>query len=245
MTKYEFLGDLSRLLSDIPDEERIQAMKYYEDYFADAGDGHEQEVLQELGSPEDIAKLIKSDMPENIEYGEGSSSRMQDCMQPYHPSAQGGQSRNEHKTQFDNKEFQKESTPGAGSSILSDSGKNVVLIVILAIITSPIWGTVLLGIISLIVGILSAILGILAGLILGGGGVAIGGFASVFGGAVACVTGNVASGILTIGIGCVLFPVGVLCCYLGVMLCVKLIPAVWQELVKGVNWCSRKLNQIF
>ena len=38
MTKYEFLGDLSRLLADLPEEERKQALHYYEDYFADAGD---------------------------------------------------------------------------------------------------------------------------------------------------------------------------------------------------------------
>ena len=32
MTKYEFLGDLSRLLADLPEEERKQAMHYYANY---------------------------------------------------------------------------------------------------------------------------------------------------------------------------------------------------------------------
>ena len=54
MTKYEFLGDLSRLLKDLPEEERKQALHYYEDYFADAGEDNEQEVLNELGSPENM-----------------------------------------------------------------------------------------------------------------------------------------------------------------------------------------------
>lgn len=63
MTKYEFLGDLSRLLADLPEEERKQALHYYEDYFADAGEDNEQAVLTELGSPVEIAEQIKMITP--------------------------------------------------------------------------------------------------------------------------------------------------------------------------------------
>lgn len=282
MTKYEFLGDLSRLLSDLPDEERRQAMKYYEDYFADAGESREQDVLNELGSPDDIAGKIKSDLSENIEYGEGSSAHVHDFVQPYQSfgqNAQNNQSRgngqeqnqgtqnhqqNEHtqngqsgwqsgqtqntdsswkngQTQNTNTEWQNgqaQSKPG------SDPAKTA-LIVILIIITSPVWGSILAGILSLIVGIIAAILGIFSALILGGGGMAIGGFACVFGGIIAGITGEISSGLLTIGIGCVLFSVGSVCCYLGIMLCIKLIPAIWRECVKGFDWGKGKLNQSF
>lgn len=81
MTKYEFLGDLSRLLKDLPEEERKQALHYYEDYFADAGEDNEQEVLNELGSPENIAELIKADSPDEITYG-----MVQALMLPLHCS---------------------------------------------------------------------------------------------------------------------------------------------------------------
>ena len=37
MNKDIFLRDLGRFLSDIPQDEREQALKYYEDYFEDAG----------------------------------------------------------------------------------------------------------------------------------------------------------------------------------------------------------------
>ena len=46
MTKFEFLGDLSRLIADLPQEEVDQAMEYYEDYFADAGPEKEQEIIR-------------------------------------------------------------------------------------------------------------------------------------------------------------------------------------------------------
>lgn len=72
MNKDIFLRDLDRFLSDIPQEEREQALKYYEDYFEDAGPENEQQVIQELGSPIELAKQIKASNQENIEYGQGN-----------------------------------------------------------------------------------------------------------------------------------------------------------------------------
>jgi len=72
MNKDIFLRDLERFLSDIPQEEREQALKYYEDYFEDAGPENEQQVIQDLGSPVELAKQIKASNQENIEYGQGN-----------------------------------------------------------------------------------------------------------------------------------------------------------------------------
>ena len=52
---------LSRLLQDIPEEDRIDALKYYNDYFDDAGSENEQNVIEELESPEKVAMKIKAD----------------------------------------------------------------------------------------------------------------------------------------------------------------------------------------
>ena len=59
MNKKLFLDELHRLLSDLPPEERNQAIKYYEDYFEDAGPENEQAILKELGSPQELANQIK------------------------------------------------------------------------------------------------------------------------------------------------------------------------------------------
>ena len=59
MTKFEFLGDLSRLIADLPEEDREQAMEYYEDYFTDAGPDKEQEVIKEFISPAYIAEQLR------------------------------------------------------------------------------------------------------------------------------------------------------------------------------------------
>lgn len=59
MTKFEFLGDLSRLIADLPQEEVDQAMEYYEDYFADAGPEKEQEIIRDFISPAYIAEQLR------------------------------------------------------------------------------------------------------------------------------------------------------------------------------------------
>lgn len=257
MTKYEFLGDLSRLLSNLPEDERKQAMKYYEDYFADAGEEREKEVLQELGTPEDVAKLLLEESSENIQYGNGASMHTENQMEPYNNSntdnsntAKNWQSSTQEQNDV---EWQKASyTQNNESNNSQDTTKNAerdttktVLIVILIIVTSPIWLSIVTGILSAIVGIASAILGIFAALILGGGGIALGGTGCVVGGIIAMITGEAAAGVLTSGVGCILFSVGGLLCYLGIMLCIKFFPVAWQGLVKGFHWCSGRLHEIF
>jgi len=48
-------------LAVLPVEERETALKYYEEYFADAGAENEQSVIAELGTPQIVANRIKGD----------------------------------------------------------------------------------------------------------------------------------------------------------------------------------------
>lgn len=61
------MEELKKLLSGISDEERDEALKYYEDYFEEAGSGNEEQVIQELGSPQKVAAMIKADLEEGSE----------------------------------------------------------------------------------------------------------------------------------------------------------------------------------
>ncbi|BCJ94734.1 hypothetical protein acsn021_23030 [Anaerocolumna cellulosilytica] len=60
MTKQDFLKELEDLLLDIPLEERMEALAYYETYFEDAGWEHEDEIIKELESPVKVAASIKA-----------------------------------------------------------------------------------------------------------------------------------------------------------------------------------------
>jgi uncharacterized membrane protein len=58
MKKQEFMEQLEVLLSTIPQMEREEALRYYANYFDDAGEEMEEEVIKELGTPEKVAKII-------------------------------------------------------------------------------------------------------------------------------------------------------------------------------------------
>ena len=65
MNREEYLKRLSFLLKDLPEEEIEDAIAYYEDYFEEAGEEKEEQVIKELGSPEKIAKMIRDSVQEN------------------------------------------------------------------------------------------------------------------------------------------------------------------------------------
>lgn len=52
MNRKQFMEQLERLLSDISEAERQEALEYYEGYFDDAGPENEGEVIRELGNRE-------------------------------------------------------------------------------------------------------------------------------------------------------------------------------------------------
>ena len=58
MNREEYLKRLSFLLKDLQEEEIEDAIAYYEDYFEEAGEEKEEQVIKELGSPEKIARMI-------------------------------------------------------------------------------------------------------------------------------------------------------------------------------------------
>lgn len=62
MNREEFLRQLERLLSDIPEGERWEALEYYRNYFEDAGPEKEASIIEELGSPEEVAASIKKNL---------------------------------------------------------------------------------------------------------------------------------------------------------------------------------------
>ncbi len=67
MTKHEFLDELRRELSFLPEDEAEDAVEYYDEYISESES--EQEAIDELGSPKNVADDVKRDYcsrnPEN------------------------------------------------------------------------------------------------------------------------------------------------------------------------------------
>lgn len=58
MNKTEYLAELSKYLKRVPKQDLDDALEYYEEYFEEAGVENEQKIIEELGTPKDLAKKI-------------------------------------------------------------------------------------------------------------------------------------------------------------------------------------------
>ena len=114
MNRQEFLRQLESLLYAIPANERADALAYYNDYFDEAGTENEQNVIQELGSPQKVAQSIIENL-RNSGY------------EHVYENANGQYSQNSSKNQntYSNKKEKKLKT------------WQIILLIVLAIIGSP------------------------------------------------------------------------------------------------------------
>ena len=64
MNKGDYLSELHKYLKDMPVEERDNAMRFYMEYFDDAGAENEEGVMQQLGTPKQLAEQIMGDAGE-------------------------------------------------------------------------------------------------------------------------------------------------------------------------------------
>lgn len=78
MNKEKFLKELEHLLMDLSEEEREEALSYYQDYFDEAGPEHEVGLLRKLGSPEKVAAELKCALAGDTEGGEFSERGYRD-----------------------------------------------------------------------------------------------------------------------------------------------------------------------
>lgn len=221
MNRKEFMERLENLLQNIPEQERIEALQYYNDYFDDAGVENEQAVLDSLGTPAQVAENIKRDLNQNrYAYGEEQETvNLNKEIVKYQPENQEN---------------------GQTQAVQSKKGLStgvIVLIVILCILASP----VLFGIFAVVVGVLAAIFGTWIALVVGIGstafGLMLGGIAMIIIGIWAFML-HPLLGIALAGAGCLILAAGILCMMLEVLVVGKLTPAIF----KGIRWIYHRLT---
>ena len=168
MNKYEYLAQLRSALSSVSQEEREAAMSYYEEFFSDAGEENEQAVIASLGSPQDLAQSI---IKENSKDTEQTSS-----------SDNSG---------FDSGSFTPPPTPAQQSN--GWTGGQIALIVVLLVISSPIWIGLVIGLFGMIIGIFGALIGIIVTF-------GVCGITSLIAGTAALFTGSPVAGLFSLGL---------------------------------------------
>lgn len=224
MNRKRFMNELERLLLDIPYNERKEAIQYYNDYFDDAGPENEARVIEELGSPEQVARTIREGMCENAgEYTENGykDSRFQDCRS----MTSGYQT----------------ADPGRGGQAQPKKTNfwKVLCIILLCILLCPIIIPLGLAAVAVAAAVLIAILAVILGIGITGAAILIAGIATIILGIVRLVAFP-AVGIALGGIGCVILAIGILICLLIVWCFGKVIPPLIRGLVSLIRYPFRK-----
>ena len=260
MNKKLFLDELHRLLSDLPLEERNQAIKYYEDYFEDAGPENEQAILKELGSPQELANQIKATTQDDIEYGQGSSFHRSAAYPEFYAQKEQSDSQNENNSAFkqtkdgfqqghqqagngfNNNNYQQAAT-GYNSHYQQQSARKAVWIVLFALLAITIGLPCLSVLFGILLTIFSVIISIVLALFGTGGGLMIGGIASFFGSFFMTTTSGIGAILFAMGIGLVLFAIGALILWVGVLFCIRFLPALFQATWKSAKSVTLKFQQ--
>lgn len=226
MDKITFLRELEQQLQEIPSEERQEAITYYENYFEDAGIEKEADVLQELGSPQEVAKNILAD------FLEAKTDKTDTLPMPVCPDTQSSFSKEEllQARQGNTAEEKKNGT----SAEKGDTSK-ILLISILLLFTAPVWIGVLLGAVGTLAGLFLAAAALVVGFAVSFGICAIAGIAVFVFGVIRLFTVTM-EGFIAMGGGLITFGIGILF-LLAMLLCVWIV----KQMAKGLVWLCNTL----
>lgn len=190
MNRDEFLRQLEGLLSGISEEERADAMAFYRSYFEDAGEENEASIIEELESPQKVAESIFKNMgiDGNGSYYNAFANRDAEYYRNVNETTQNLAQETKKKT----------------------NTTTIVLGVIVAILTSPIWLTLLAVLASLLLALVSVIFGIAIAVVAVMMALVIVGFVLIGVGFGRLFTGGAAAGIGLIGSGFIVLALGLL-----------------------------------
>ncbi len=216
MNRQEFMTQLERLLWDISENDRQDAIAYYNDYFDEAGVENEAKVTAELGSPGKVAAIIKADLNSSgNEWAEYTENGYKDNRM------------NQGENPISKREVGYKEPKGRVKIPL-------VLVIILLIFALPLLLGVGGGLIGLVFGIFGAMIGVIAAVVGGCVSGFVGGIAGLAYG-IAKVLFNPTQGLLYIGIGSLALAMGVFLALLILWSIGKWIPALLRIVVNFIQ----------
>lgn len=253
MTKQIFLNRLGQLLADVSAEERAEALRYYEEYFAEAGPEQEQALLAELGSPEKVAAIIRTNVPGSRPAGpaaaqaavppqnEGEGADEPESDRSAGESAPPPVSRyirglGEGEAPRAPQPPRPEAGAGAQARPAPEKGENRTLWLVLMIATSPGWVSLLIALAGVVAGLAGGLLGLILGLIGAVFGLILAGFISAVAGVASLgvslplLGSALPDGLVALAAGLLCCGVGLLLLSAGVSLVRRAVPAAWR-------WC--------
>ena len=238
MTRKVFMEILEKMLSDVSLNDRFDALSYYKEYFDDAGITEDMVVPESVGTPEQIAMRLKKSInsgenitSENINIGgtynrdntSGSYNTNQNTGNSYNNSQNAGQysynnSQNTAQYEYNN--------AGQYNKKNDERAIKIIVAIIIAAVTFPIWSGIILGILGTIIGIVFGLGGTIIGLGVAGISLII----------VAIVSGyGFATSVLLMGIGLILFGVAILLVIPEALFCIKFLPWLFKQVAELIH----------
>lgn len=251
MNRIKFMTELAALLQDVPAEERRDAMKFYNDYFDDAGEENEQRVIEELESPAKVAATIKADLRgSSEEYGEYTEKGYTDSRFEYKEmpagrdfQKEGGAGRKEkqgydfggNSYQGQDNSYQEYSYQGGKEEPRTNGTLKIILIILLVIVGAPIIIPVAVAVIAVIAACAFAVLLIFISLVIASVAVAFAGVCIFIAGVLSLIP-EIAVGLALVGTGLILTALGAIGTVISVRICWIVIPGI----VRGFVWLLRR-----
>lgn len=220
MNRTEFMKKLRTLLSDVEENEREEALEFYEHYFEDAGEENEQEVIASLGSPKKVAQTIKEGL-KDVDGVQGEFTEN---------GYRGYGETIKEEVGYLEREGKKEKKSGNGK---------LILLLILAIFALPVLGPIIMGIVSVLFGILAAAVASVFAVAVVGIALLVAG-ASVFAVAIGKLFFVPIAGVILLGASLLLIGIGILAMVLGIWIVTKVVPSVIRLIVKCVSKLFKK-----
>lgn len=227
MTKHEFMRELEKMLLKIPENERKDALQYYNDYFADAGIDDDMLVPSSIGTPVQVAdNIIREAM-----YGDvgQKTENVQDEMMAKTSSNNDYNHQGPYYKSYNNTQ---RGTNNQADRKNSDNSRTI-LAVVLIIVLSPFWISILATVGGVLFGIFAALLGMVVGFGIAGIALVVAAF----------MASQVAGGILLAGTGLLLTSLAILMVILLILFCVKLIPWCVVGIISLCKWIFGRKEQ--
>lgn len=220
MNRDEFMAQIARLLVDMPENERMEAIRYYNDYLDEAGVENEEKAIEELGDPREIAANIKADLQEN------DFSQKQTVN---HPPAEKAERRTQSETQSERKTQTEDGMQMAGNMQTGGNAQKGkwILILLLGILASPVLLGVAGGLLGVILGLGGALIGIIFACLSTGVSLILGGIALIVKG-IWDLFHLPALGMAGVGGGLICGAVGILLLLLFGWFTFQMIPRIWR-----------------
>ena len=221
MNRVEFMSQLERLLWDIPESDRQDALCYYNDYFDEAGVENEAQIIQKLGSPGKVAATIKADLNahgnEQGEYTECGDYKDHAEMNQNPPANRAGN----------------------GQGVKQKRNIPWPLIIVLLIFASPVLIGIGGGVLGSILGIICSVFGVFIAVLICGAAFLVAGFVCMVVGVVRMFLSPV-EGLITAGVGSIVLAVGILLTLLSAWCVFKWLPALFRWVIGLIQRLFRR-----